>query len=145
MDSCHQLETAVNLRRVGKDPKGFKPCSICLPQKLQLQHLNNRKRYRSKLDIMQEQLIRVGERYGMHINIKGGVAYVTTICGEWFFSINDRPIRIHHKNIEKYGEGHYHVQDMTFPSPSHALVYIRHHEQAAIKRLFEEFDGYSCC
>ena len=80
----------------------------------------------------------------MHAEFHGGMVYITTIAGEWYFDYNDRPIRLRHKNAEKwvdrYGQdtGHYHVQPYHFHAPLQTLAYIRNHEQFEIQRLMED-------
>ncbi len=80
-------------------------------------------------------------KYGMKAEIKGGIVYVTTYGGEWYFSYNDRPITLYHKNSVpvKGRDGklkrHFHIQKVDLYSPLHALAYIRNHERAEERRL----------
>lgn len=80
-------------------------------------------------------------KYNMKAEIKSGTAYITTYAGEWYFSYNDRPITLYHKNSipvkDKNGriKRHSHIQPAELYSPLHALAYIRNHEAAEEKRL----------
>lgn len=80
-------------------------------------------------------------RFGMKAEIKAGTVYVTTYGGEWYFSYNDRPITLYHKNAVpvKDRDGklkrHFHVQKVDLYSPLHALAYIRNHERAEERRI----------
>ncbi len=150
-DSCECIRISNDLRGVGNKPEkvGFLPCAKCLPNKVLGKTINAQTRKKdknkSKADIMKTEIVKVGEAYGMHVLVLGTThVYVTTVVGEWYFCYNDRPIKLHHKNSEiRYAQNgdqinHYHIQDISFPSPTHALAYIRNHEQASIKRLMAE-------
>lgn len=83
-------------------------------------------------------------KYGMKVEMKSGIAYVTTYAGEWYFSYNDRPITLYHKNSipvkDRKGalKKHSHVQPVQLYSPLHALAYIKNHEAAEEKRLMDK-------
>ena len=82
------------------------------------------------------QLVNIGRKYGLHVKIDHGTAYVTTAVGEWLFLYNDRPITLRHRNSMRC-DG-YHRQLPTFYSPAEVLRYIYFHERAAIVRSFGE-------
>ena len=90
----------------------------------------------SKNDIVSKAIVAYCEKLGIHAEVKAGVAYITTVAGEWYFTYNDRPIVLHHKNAEKRydAQGHekksqYHIQEQKFYSPAHALAYIAIHDR----------------
>lgn len=89
----------------------------------------------SKNDIVSKAIVAYCEKLGIHAETKAGVAYITTVAGEWYFTYNDRPIVLHHKNAEKRYDAHgnekknqYHIQEQKFYSPAHALAYIAIHD-----------------
>lgn len=90
---------------------------------------------------IEEKIRSVCGKYKMKVEIKSGTAYITTYAGEWYFSYNDRPITLYHKNSipvkDKNGKlkKHSHIQPTELHSPLHALAYIRNHEAAEEKRL----------
>lgn len=98
----------------------------------------------SSANTIEEKIKNMCSKYGMKAEIKNGVAYITTYAGEWYFSYNDRPITLYHKNSvpvkNKKGKivRHSHVQPAELYSPLHALAYIRNHEAAEEKRLLKE-------
>lgn len=90
----------------------------------------------SKNDIVSKAIVAYCEKLGIHAECKAGVAYITTVAGEWYFTYNDRPIVLHHKNAEKRYDSHgrekknqYHIQEQKFYSPAHALAYIAIHDR----------------
>lgn len=90
----------------------------------------------SKNDIVSKAIVAYCEKLGIHAETKAGVAYITTVAGEWYFTYNDRPIVLHHKNAEKRYDAHgnekknqYHIQEQKFYSPAHALAYIAIHDR----------------
>ncbi len=90
----------------------------------------------SKNDIVSKAIVAYCEKLGIHAEAKAGVAYITTVAGEWYFTYNDRPIILHHKNAEKRYDAHgkekknqYHIQEQKFYSPAHALAYIAIHDR----------------
>ncbi|MDL2219573.1 hypothetical protein LJC04_04495 [Ruminococcaceae bacterium OttesenSCG-928-O06] len=100
-----------------------------------------KRKFRTKSDIMKNTIRGVCERYQMHADFEGGMVYITTIAGEWYFNFNDRPIQLRHKNAEmrfdQFGrsKGHYHLQQYSFNAPLQAISYIYNHERAAMWRL----------
>ena len=141
-----------DLQGCGKSPQksGFSPCPKCIgieikkampSQKDELAF--NESKILSKGEAIKKQIEAICSKYGMYAEIFGGTAYITTVAGEWYFSYNDRPIILRHKNAEmRYkrdgtSTGLYHVQNQTFYSPLHVLTYIKNHENAEIKRLME--------
>ena len=147
---CNDLSTILmeNAQGCGKNPEksGFHACPKCLPQRVAEHSLKNKSRrpsniIKTKAEIIKEQLKAICESYGIYVDFSGSMAFVTTIAGEWYFDFCDRPIRIHHLNsdqrLDSGGDlvSYSHVQKNTFTSPAHAIAYIFHHEQAAIKRL----------
>jgi hypothetical protein len=101
-------------------------------------------RGKTKDEIMRAELTYICEQYGMHLRFKSGLVYVTTVSGEWYFAYNDRPIKLRHKNhVEKYVSlgkryDNYHLQNKTFPSPLHVILYIRSHELWLKNHLLNE-------
>lgn len=88
-----------------------------------------------KSEIIGKQIQLFCEDLGMHAEIIGGKAFITTISGEWYFTYNDRPITLKHKNSEMrfYSDGTrknnlYHTQPKVFYSPAHAIIYIARHD-----------------
>lgn len=135
-----------NIQGCGKKPEasGFFPCRRCLP--LLAEEADARRtillnQQNSKATVLRDELRVFCYEYGMYIEFIGSIAYVTTIAGEWFFDPNIRPIKLHHKNEEmRYdnsgrSNGYYHIQEVTFPTPAHAISYIYRHERSTIKRL----------
>lgn len=104
----------------------------------------------SKNDIVSKAIVAYCEKLGIHAEVKAGVAYITTVAGEWYFTYNDRPIVLHHKNAEKRYDARgrekknqYHIQEQKFYSPAHALAYIAIHDrpERALAIAAEQF-GY---
>lgn len=90
----------------------------------------------SKNDVVSKAIVAYCEKLGIYAEAKAGVAYITTVAGEWYFTYNDRPIVLHHKNAEKRYDIHgnekrdqYHIQKQRFYSPAHALAYIAIHDR----------------
>jgi hypothetical protein len=161
----HELKSAClseipkdNLRGLGKDPRkvGFTACATCLQgftppalpysttRKPQV-HVSKKPLAvkKSKLEIMREQIKRLSEEYGMHAEFHGSRVYITTVAGEWYFDYNNRPIRLRHKNAEKWRDrngkliGHFHTQPYQFHAPLQVLAYIRNHERLEVQRSLE--------
>jgi hypothetical protein len=151
------------MRGIGKDPfkSGFEVCKECfwdIDPEQNVSASPNRKKKRkdaskakdagtnqdaakSKDLIMREQITKICEEYGMHAEFNSGLAFITTVAGEWFFAYNDRPIKLRHKNYElRAGRSakslnFYHDQNYTFPSPLHVLKYIYGHERDETERI----------
>ena len=145
--SC-ELLSSLNpntIQGCGKNPEdsGFLPCPKCLPSRVAKPRSIKkvRKKPKTKAELIKEQLIRISEAYGMHVQIVGNVAFVTSVAGEWYYNYCERPIKLRHQNTEQRFDaqgrstGFYHKQDYEFASPAHALAYIHRHEQATIRRL----------
>ena len=102
---------------------------------------------KNKAETMKQEIAGVCEEYGMHAEFVGGTAFITTIAGEWFFTYNDRPIRLHHKNYAdnavkaKRTTKLYHLQYETFASPLHVLKYISGHDLELKRRVMDEIEG----
>lgn len=151
--NCLERSDPAHWRGLGKDPRhsGFRPCPVCIRtaprSSSSTRKPASRSRYKSKAETMREQLVAVSKQYGLHAEVVGGMAYITTIAGEWYFNYNDRPIKLHHKNAEtRYDRdgnptGQYHTQPMIFHAPLQALTYIRNHEQAEIKRQMDALEN----
>lgn len=101
--------------------------------------------YKSRDEVFQDAIQELCDRYLMHVKFKGGIAFITTISGEWQFRYNDRPILLFHTNAFKSkGKGDLHNQNMRFYSPVDVIRYIRFHERERTERLMsecEENDG----
>lgn len=133
---------------LGRDPeaKGFQPCPLCHPEEVALppKSAPPRRRRKSKAALTQDELIRIGEGYGLHLEFIGPNVYVTTVAGEWYFDYNIRPIVLHHKNNRVFPakngrpKRYYHEQEHTFPTPLEAMKYIFRHERAAVRRGFQD-------
>ena len=103
---------------------------------------------KTKAEIMEEQISLLCQECGMYAEIKDGVVYITTIVAEWFFILDERPIKLRHKNYSDdiYGaeikniNDHYHLQDGYFSSPLHAIKYICAHDIFTKDRLMENND-----
>lgn len=112
-----------------------------LSEKIIRKHENTKERYKSiynsKDEVFQDALTELCDRYKMHIKFKGGVAFVTTIAGEWQFRYNDRPIQLFHSNSKK-GKGDLHNQRIRFYSPLDVIRYIYFHEGDREKRLMTD-------
>ena len=93
---------------------------------------------------IEDKIERTCAKYGMKVEFKSGTAYIKTYAGEWYFSYNDRPITLYHKNaVPVKGRNgrlkkHSHVQPVELYSPLKALQYIRNHEAAEEKRLMNK-------
>ncbi len=116
---------------------GYRPFG----EKIIRRHENTKTRYKSvyksKDAVFQDALTELCDRYKMHIKFKGGVAFVTTISGEWQFRYNDRPIQLFHSNSKK-GKGDLHNQRIRFYSPIDVIRYIYFHEGDREKRLMTD-------
>jgi hypothetical protein len=132
---------------LGRNPeaKGFRPCPFCHPEQVELPPKKPvPRRRKTKSSLIQEELIKIAEAYGLHLEFIGPNVYVTTIAGEWYFDYNIRPIVLHHKNnrvfLSKSGKprSHYHKQEYTFPNPLETIQYIFRHERAAVQRGFQD-------
>lgn len=117
----------------------FALCATCFREKTpeqQLKDFLNTCKPASKSEIVSKAIVTYCEELGVHAEVKAGTAYITTIAGEWYFTYNDRPIVLHHKNSEKRYDwkgnllkNHYHIQQQKFYSPAHALAYIAIHDK----------------
>jgi len=128
---------------LGREPeaKGFHPCPLCHPEEVKLPPQSSALRRRKrKSALTQDELIKIGEGYGLHLEFIGPDVYVTTVAGAWYFDDNIRPIVLHHKNNRVFpakngkAKRYYHEQEYTFPSPLEAMKYIFRHERAAVQR-----------
>lgn len=145
---CVELYVTKNaMVGLGRNPesKGFHPCPFCHPEQFELPPKKpTPKRRKTRADLTQDELIKIAEEYGIHLDFIGPNVYVTTIAGEWFFDYNVRPIVLHHKNnrvfLSRNGKpkSHYHEQEYTFPNPLEAIKYIFRHERAAVQRGFQD-------
>lgn len=127
--------------RVDKVPYNghYALCTTCFRSKTpeyQLNEFLKASKPSSKSELISRAIVAYCERLGIHAEVKGGVAYITTMSGEWFFTYNDRPIVLHHKNAEKRYDwkgnllkNNYHTQEQKFYSPAHALAYIAIHDK----------------
>ena len=98
----------------------------------------------SRKGTIEEKIEKTCAKYGMKVELRSGTAYIKTYAGEWYFSYNDRPITLYHKNaipvkgrngkLKRYS----HVQPVELYSPLKALQYIRNHETAEEKRLMNK-------
>lgn len=97
--------------------------------------------YKSRDQVFQEAIRELCDRYLMHVKFKGGVAFITTVSGEWQFRYNDRPILLFHSNEFKSKRGgDLHNQNMRFYSPVDVIRYIRFHDRERAERLLSEED-----
>lgn len=127
--------------RVGSIPfQGrFALCTNCFRERTmeqQIQSYLKTCKPSSKGEVVARAIIAYCESLGIHAEVKTGIAYITTISGEWYFTYNDRPIILHHKNSEKrydkqgnLRKNQYHIQKQKFYSPAHALAYIALHDK----------------
>lgn len=110
-------------------------------EKIIRKHANTKERYRSiyksKDALFQDAITELCDRYKIHVRFKGGVAFITTISGEWQFRYNDRPIQLFHSNFFK-GKGNLHNQRIRFYSPVDVIRYIYFHEKNRIERLMDD-------
>lgn len=110
--------------------QGYSPCPICWPCPVPDQGRQ------SKDEWLRAEMCRMSAKYKLKIQFKGTFAYVTSSEGEWYFSYQDRPVILHHKNREQWYDrcgnstGVYHRQPGKFPSPLRTLVYIHAHDSA---------------
>ena len=114
-------------------------CCGCFSRTPEEQDLKNyllRVKPQSRNEIISGAIRSYCEQLGLAAEVKNGAVYITTVSGEWFFTINDRPITLHHKNNEQWYDAQgnpqkavYHIQDTTFSSPAHAISYIAIHDE----------------
>jgi len=164
--TCEQLDEVEEgkLRGLGKNPekKGWMPCPQCIkvidiapgPEKKPVKTLAWEKQYEARrprtipnrAETIKREIASVCAEYGMHAGFVGGTAFITTVVGEWFFTYNDRPISLHHKNYSNGARqvdramNFYHLQDKKFASPLHVLRYISAHDHDLKRRVMQEAD-----
>lgn len=118
---------------------GYRPYG----ERILRKHENTKTRYKSiyksKDAIFQDALTELCDRYKMHVRFKGGIAFVTTIAGEWQFRYNDRPIQLFHSNSLK-GKGDLHNQNIRFYSPVDVIRYIYFHEKNRLQREMADLE-----
>ena len=150
---------------LGKDPgkQGWQSCPLCIkeiviaPKKkadsVKMLAWEKRsegigaRKIQNRAEIIKQEITAVCAEYGMHAGFVGGTAFITTVVGEWYFTYNDRPIRLYHKNYSKDAKqvdrsmNFYHLQDKRFASPVHVLRYISEHDLDLKRRVMQEADG----
>lgn len=118
---------------------GYRPLS----EKIIRKHESTKSRYtsvyKSKDAVFQDAITELCDQYKMHAKFKGGIAFITTLSGEWQFRYSDRPIQLFHSNAFK-GRGDLHNQNIRFYSPVDVIRYIYFHERDRMKRLMSDTD-----
>jgi transcriptional regulator with GAF, ATPase, and Fis domain len=144
-DCVERHVTKNSMVGLGRELKGYRPCPFCRPDQIEVPEPEpKRRRKKSKSNLIQDELTRIAEEYGLHLEFIGPNVYVTTVAGEWYFDYNIRPIVLHHKNnrvfLAKNGKprNYYHEQEHTFPNPLEVIKYIFRHERAAVQRGFQD-------
>jgi hypothetical protein len=77
-----------------------------------------------------DEIVKLGESYGLKIEIKGSIAYITSLNNTWHFFIKDVPtgrIELYHKSVGKCKE-HYHKQRKFWDLPFMFKSIVSHEE-----------------